>query len=291
MKSAKFPPCAVCSEPLMFIFALRLVEPCKHVAHQWCKEDKCVFCYRPPRWYDKILARVLTYTWYGMMGDAHAMLGEYRRSVMMATTLMFYWAIGLLVKFILKGLGPVLRFVRIPVPTYDNALYFIIFVWWYERLLGTAVSSCLALWISGEYGMDWAHPAGHAVDMSLCVVTTYAFSWWDLTGALTVFMITFHKVWSWPRIWDIHPGNCCGAGSVAFAVGVTGVVAGTFTGALTRETFKWTAPIHAVFVTRVLFDKQTTDPFSAGVALCVRQVYWVLFIVFLVLGHHSYERW
>lgn len=302
MKAAVFVPCAVCGQAMVFGFAMRMVDPCKHAAHQWCTVNRCTFCYKPPSSY-RSMFRALSYTWYGFMGEAQAGAGEYRRSVMMASTLGFLWAAELILKLIRFVTRPVTRYLSIPIPNHEPALYFIVFVWLYYRFVdllvfrwippwlagrhvGTLVPSCVALWVSGEYGMDWIHPAGHVVDIGLCLATTHAFQWWDLTGSVAVFLVVFHHVWRWPSIWDIHSGNCCGAWSVTLGMFVSSFVSGLVLGAIVHETFDSVPAVHSILITRFLFSKQVADPFTEFSASRVREVFWGIFVMFLVLGGH-----
>lgn len=256
MKSAKFPPCVACNEPLVVSYAMRAYE-CKHIAHSWCfqQQKKCPACVvappAPPKsswtWW------ILSATWYGIMGEAHARNGEYRRSVMMATTLGFLWSTQ-----------PFVALVRLLFKRdLETPVFFMLFVWLYSKWLGSTLASCVALWIAGEYGIaTWPYAAGYAVDILICTAFTYLFQIWDVTGSLAVFVVTFRAIWRWPSMWDIHAGNCCGAGSVLAGVFLAALMGACAASGLVHETFDAVRPMHAWIVARSLFNRQTEDPFT-----------------------------
>lgn len=273
------PACAACGEPLSMPFAMR-EHPCRHIAHAWCYERGCAVC-RPPEAPSRLrraLGFVLDLTWYGVMGEAHARNGERRRSVMMASTLGFLWALQP-AALLLRPLGL----------DAEPAFFFALFVWLYRRWLGTTLAAALALWVSGQLNAlsdAYAHPAAYALDVLACAALTAGFRYSDVSGSLAVFCVVFAKVWRRPSMWDLHAGNCCGAWSVFAGVLFASLVAASAAAGLVHETFDAVGPLHAWLVARLVFGRQARDPFSALAARRIREAFWVLFFVVVVLGHH-----
>ncbi len=218
----------------------------------------------------RVLRVVAAYTPYGIMGDAHAASEEYRRSVMMASTLGLLW----LFQPVTAACKKILR--RDP----ESVLYFFVFVWRYEPFVGTTISSCLALWISGAYGSAW----GFVPDAAVCVAATTAFKWSDVTGSLAVFTVVFLKIWRAPSMWDVHWGNCFGAWSVLTAVLFSAFLSAVVASSLVHETFNSVGILHANLVVYALFNAQTADPFTPQTASLARKLFWGVFVSLLVLG-------
>lgn len=276
MKSVKFPPCLVCDEPMVWVFQMRVM-PCRHVAHQWCRGE-CSACVAPP---PNVLMRFLTLTWLGVMGDAHAKAGQHRRSVMMATTLGFLWAAQ-----------PLVIVLRLGFPHVDFWAFFLIFVYLWYPFVGETTASCLALWIAGRFevmGSTYGFLTRFSVDVGTCVAATGAFRLSDVSGSLVVFAYVFGRVWRMPSMWDVHLGNCCGAGSLTLGVFGVCLLTALLVSGLTHETFDGVGPLHAAAICGAAFRPQTADPFTPLISARIREVAWFVFVAFLVLGssHNS----
>lgn len=258
MKSPRFPTCCICDEAVVVAYATRVLE-CRHVAHSWCVGSVCFAC-DPPQ---SKCARFWLLAYKGVMGEAHAELGQHRKSVMMASTLGFLWISQ--------------PFIWLGVP--ENALHFVMFTWLYRSWIGTAQASCVAMWISGMYGGN-----GFFMDVATCCASTHAFRFSDASGSAAVFIYAFYLIWRRPSMWDVHVGNCCGAWSAGLAVFFASSMSGIFAASLTRETFSVATPLHAYLICRVLFSPQTKDPFTKTSARRAREVFWFALFVFLLLG-------
>jgi hypothetical protein len=268
MQCVKFPLCTVCSEPIVLIHSIRVLD-CKHIAHAWCLKE-CKECVMRPL--PKYAKRV-SYLIYGIMGDAYA--DEPRRSVMMASTLGFLWASQ-----------PFLWLIKLLFGTdLESFLFFIYFSWLYSRAIPMSLAACVALWINGTYGTNWNHPAGHVFDALMCWALTLIFGYSEYTSSFLVFTYVFWRTWSRPRIWDIHMGNCCGLYTIAIYVFLVSFASATITSSTMRGTFQsQSQAFHAYVVSNVCFSAQESDPFSIRWADRIRKSFWILFILFLIMG-------
>lgn len=290
MKNATYAPCVRCRDPIIISFETVMFE-CEHVVHRWCADGGCPLC-APPLIEEKkqrtMLSRFVNMTPMGFMGSSYAAEGDYRRSVMMASTLGVLWTLTSFSSIVILPIKFLfLRGNRWAV--IERFMFFFIFIWLWGRWVGTNAASCAALWIGGEYetlGSGRNGGVRAVFDVSVCTGLTHVFRLSDVTGSLAVFIAVFGRIWSWPGMWDIHIGNCCGVWSMLGAAAVSSFLAGSFAGGVTRETFDHVAPIHAWLVVHFLFQKQGVDPFDAVWSERIRNGFWALFFVFTVLSRN-----
>lgn len=255
-----FSRCVSCDGPIVNAWDTRTLG-CRHVAHASC--PACCFVCTP--YFGKSgMVNTALVTVMGQMGWAQHLTGDWRGSIMYASTFGFLWFLKPFVW--LTGS--------------NDFVYLIIVGYLYSGLFGSELPACVALWVSGMYGFE-TFPLPFIVDNAVCLVGVRLFRVSDVAGSMVAFLLAFRAVWTWPRMWDVHVGNCCGAGSLMLAVAFASAVSATAVAGLTHETFDVVPSLHAWFIVRALFPRQTKDPFTMTSASHVRTVCWALFIIFV----------
>lgn len=241
--------CSVCWAPIVDLKCV--LHACAHPAHETCLDGECARCRGPPPSLLQTYA-VAPALWVvgGPLGLHALAVGEYRRAVMHASTF------GL---FTLASMLPV----RQPL-WYSDAAFAasvaVLYGWtWWGRLLAPGVS----FWVSGAAtcGLE---PA--ALDLAATAVCMGALAWVHEThpfaDAVLIMACAARRLWTWPTIWDVHCGNCCGLWSMLVFVSLV---------TLSPSVLLGFSGEHRAFVVCYLAStqflaRQTRDPFTKDFA-------------------------
>lgn len=262
------------------VLAFRTLK-CRHVVHH-----SCSVCRWPPcaeaegRGVRPKLPRPVAFILHclvGMFGAADAFVGDWRRSVMMASSFGMLW---LCVPLVLPA-----RWLT----GYDATDF--VYVALMTARLGSLIKSpelvaTLCLWITGRFGFEWGF--GSAADFlsSVAVGTALvsAFRAYDNVGSVVVGAYAFWLVWRPPSAWDFHAGNCCGMYTALAMSASVSIVTSVVVSSVTFYTFHGATTLHAWVILTRGFSPQSRDPFDAYTAEAVRSICWLLTVWFFARG-------
>ncbi len=237
----EFPLCTVCNEPVW-----QYTEgPCRHIMHDTCVGKQCRVCV--PSVENTLLSWIL---WFlmGNIGASHLLTKEYYLAILHAMCPGYFYlfrisTIGILCNVL--GLTPV----------FADQVDELVFVFACSQAYRPEFA-VVSMWVAGFYYVPvpnvgkWTQMLDAVTSMLAMSIAMAGLHHNKFMGTLVLALGACYYLWSWPRLWDFHLGNCFGLLSISMfaslCIFIAGVIENTFD---THVVFK-------IFIVSRLFFRQ-----------------------------------
>lgn len=207
------PECKVCKKPVKDFFE----GPCGHLMHETCVNNPCTLC--EPTVDDKVFGMVL-YALGGTMGLSDLLTRDYYMAVLHSLCPGYFFFFRLLVVGVKNK---ILRCGGRIHTEWDEIIFLGACLTAYE----SPEVAIPAMWVTGFYYMPidfykgpYAKIIEAVLSMSLMYAGMLAVHQNEAMGVLVISAVSWRYLWTWPRLWDLHPGNCFGLLGIALYVAV-----------------------------------------------------------------------